>query len=862
MVHYVVIGGGVAGIACVQELLRFLTLPATSSSSIVNNSVSSSPSYSTAISSSPSLSSSSSVTLISASSTIKGIKNYVKVSDNLETFDIEDKTLASLQEEYGTTMLHIIHGIVTNITVPSSQLIIQLSTPDNFINDINYPTMVKTITLSYDKLCICTGAAPRLIIPNHPLIFGLRDTLSIEYLARYIQNQNIQRIGIIGNGGIALGLVYELSTLNKHLLQTSKLSNISPIQIPEILWGIKDSYIGNTFFDASASQFFLSDPELGIEIIYPEQHNTDSHSVPSLSSSSSLLSPIETGYTETVPMDNETTISDQLLTQSLTEMNVLESGIKGKGSLPVSESSSKAYASNTATGGSFIPLPQRIRRKRGRQDVGQPSTDIDTKNLLLTDTNINSQNQEEIATKSNNTLENESSINNTNHTTSTTKVSYGSSLGPSWVSTLREWLTNSTTDNTILQLQEHSPRHDKSSINTTVVNTLPTNTRIILETEVEITAIRGTGVSGAVEKLSDEQWHTIQELQSSINTQESSIIIPTPSVNHDNDNFPLHIQFSNNHRYGVDLIISATGVSPVIQMLPYVQPIASAPSILTLSPTLSTEYFNKESIFYVHADGGLIVNRHMQTTGSPNIYAAGDVASILWPRIMHHHHISENHTTIHQPSVWFQMRLWNQARIEGVYTARSMLNTLDPLEIDDGGMTFEIFAHMTKFLNKKVVLLGLFNGQGLGTDYELALRTSLITSYGIQNNKLINELTEISTDKSEKKQIYKTNNKRSPVQIQLRITPGQEYCKIIILHGKVVGAMLIGDTDLEETMEHLILNQLDIRKKKLLPHHYNTYRRNSDTNIPNDTMEEENEDEDDEPLDLLDPTIDIEDYFD
>ena len=48
-------------------------------------------------------------------------------------------------------------------------------------------------------------------------------------------------------------------------------------------------------------------------------------------------------------------------------------------------------------------------------------------------------------------------------------------------------------------------------------------------------------------------------------------------------------------------------------------------------------------------------------------------------------------------------------------------------------------------------------------------------------------------------------------------------------HGRVRGALLVGETDLEETFENLILNKLNVGAMG---------------------------------LDLLDPTIDIEDYFD
>ncbi|KAH0617121.1 hypothetical protein JD844_028799 [Phrynosoma platyrhinos] len=86
-------------------------------------------------------------------------------------------------------------------------------------------------------------------------------------------------------------------------------------------------------------------------------------------------------------------------------------------------------------------------------------------------------------------------------------------------------------------------------------------------------------------------------------------------------------------------------------------------------------------------------------------------------------------------------------------------------------------------IQKAVVLLGKYNAQGLGSDHEL----------------------------------------------MLRCTKGQEYVKVVMQNGRMLGAVLIGETDLEETFENLILNQMDLSR-------YGE--------------------------DLLDPNIDIEDYFD
>uniref|UniRef100_G3Q5R1 Pyridine nucleotide-disulfide oxidoreductase domain-containing protein 1 n=1 Tax=Gasterosteus aculeatus aculeatus TaxID=481459 RepID=G3Q5R1_GASAC len=179
----------------------------------------------------------------------------------------------------------------------------------------------------------------------------------------------------------------------------------------------------------------------------------------------------------------------------------------------------------------------------------------------------------------------------------------------------------------------------------------------------------------------------------------------------------------------------------------------------------SAELLNSPQQTPENDDGGLQVDDHMMTS-EPDVYAAGDVCTACW---------------VHS-ALWQQMRLWTQARQMGWYAGRCMAaNVLsESIELD---FCFELFSHITKFFNYKVVLLGKFNGQGLGPDHELLLRC----------------------------------------------TKGQEYVKVVLSGGRMVGAVLIGETDLEETFENLILNQMD-----LTPY----------------------------GEELLNPNIDIEDYFD
>ncbi|CAG0890154.1 unnamed protein product [Darwinula stevensoni] len=211
------------------------------------------------------------------------------------------------------------------------------------------------------------------------------------------------------------------------------------------------------------------------------------------------------------------------------------------------------------------------------------------------------------------------------------------------------------------------------------------------------------------------------------------------------ETWPLYVELTNGKIYGCDFLVSATGVIP------------SFPKVLSKVTELKVS----------PEDVGIMVDKEMRTSVA-DVFAAGDVCTPAWQR----------------SPLWFQMRLWTQARQMGHHAANCMVASFK----NEQGHTwsdfaFEVFAHMTQFFGFKVVLLGLFNGQGLGTDYE----------------------------------------------VLLRVTKGEEYVKAILKDGKLKGAILIGDTNLEETFENLLLNQMDLSPFK---------------------------------DDLLNPNIDIEDFFD
>lgn len=209
----------------------------------------------------------------------------------------------------------------------------------------------------------------------------------------------------------------------------------------------------------------------------------------------------------------------------------------------------------------------------------------------------------------------------------------------------------------------------------------------------------------------------------------------------DTNNWNVFVELSNGKIYGCDFLVSATGVLP------------------------NTEPFTKHSDLKIADDGGIIVDKCMRTNLN-DVFAAGDVCNASWEH----------------SEYWFQMRLWTQANQMGAYAAKCMISDLEETE-NFMDFCFEMFAHVTSFFGFKVILLGKYNGQGLGSDYEALLRCTM----------------------------------------------GREYVKVVLHEGRIHGALLIGETELEETLENLILNQMDVSQFG---------------------------------EDLLNPDIDIDDFFD
>ena len=109
----------------------------------------------------------------------------------------------------------------------------------------------------------------------------------------------------------------------------------------------------------------------------------------------------------------------------------------------------------------------------------------------------------------------------------------------------------------------------------------------------------------------------------------------------------------------------------------------------------------------------------------------------------------------------------------------------------------------------------------------LQINDNILSKINDSNNGIYCKSDEVFNESESNTPI--TSIQQDNLEVWIRVTPNEEYVKVIVYKGKVIGALLLGETDLEEVMENLILNQLDVSSIG---------------------------------IDLLDPDVDIEDYFD
>lgn len=216
------------------------------------------------------------------------------------------------------------------------------------------------------------------------------------------------------------------------------------------------------------------------------------------------------------------------------------------------------------------------------------------------------------------------------------------------------------------------------------------------------------------------------------------------------ERWPIYVRLTNHKVIGCDLLINAIGVRA--------------------NSFSNIEQNDSSNALQLAPDGGILVDRLMRTN-LPDVYAAGDCCTPYTNRLEQVDWLTgEIEMQFKQNQIqtehWHQIRLWTQARQMGIFMANSIAIAVKKQRLEDVALhsCFDLFTHITSFFGFKVILIGLFNGQHLDDRYEMLVR--------VEENK--------------------------------------QYVKVLVKDGKLKGCILIGDTDLEETFENLIINQLDI----------------------------------------------------
>jgi NADPH-dependent 2,4-dienoyl-CoA reductase/sulfur reductase-like enzyme len=152
IVRYIVVGGGIAGVCCAQEIARLKK----------HDSIE--------------------VVIITATELLKESAGVMKITNHLEELSVFERTADRFSLD--NPGIRVIHGSI--LSIDTSNKIVRLKDDSFFI---------------YEKLCICTGAQPKMIA-THPNIIGIRDLQSVAEMTERLSIA--RKVIIVGNGGIAL----------------------------------------------------------------------------------------------------------------------------------------------------------------------------------------------------------------------------------------------------------------------------------------------------------------------------------------------------------------------------------------------------------------------------------------------------------------------------------------------------------------------------------------------------------------------------------------------------------------------------------------------------------------------------------
>ncbi len=162
---YIVVGGGIAGVSCVDMLSQIL------------------------------YERDHKILLISPSQRVKAITNVFNVTPRLASFEVDE---VPSTDHFSTKNVQFLQDLVDTVIPEEKVIVTEASRRLKYLHG----------------LCLCHGAAPKLIEGQN--ILGLRDVESVKKLQERMRG--VQRVVIVGNGGIGE---------SKALLQTSARGSLS-----------------------------------------------------------------------------------------------------------------------------------------------------------------------------------------------------------------------------------------------------------------------------------------------------------------------------------------------------------------------------------------------------------------------------------------------------------------------------------------------------------------------------------------------------------------------------------------------------------------------------------------------------------
>ena len=732
--RYVVLGGGIAGVSCYLELCRVC----------VKGDV---------------------IILVSASDAVQRARNVSCAGSAREAFDVSRESLFNVGAAglaagaaAGVTALTI-RCIAERIDSDACRVLLrECESGGGVVVESESGASLRAdglVWLPFDRVCVATGAAPRHLLGNpHPLVYAPRDAAGIGALGAALRGA--RRVMIYGNGGIALGLWSEAPAI--------------AAEGTELLWVAREDFVGATLLTPAAAAFLLNETADVSQLPEPD----------AWAGRGGQGKGVGSADTSTLTPDND---DEAVLLAAALEAGFIH-GDKGGGK-GLREGKGKGEFTAAAT---LVPctavvqaLPRREgSRKRKRAPLLPPQPLPPLSEVLTAAAVVDSSPQprsDDAAV----------TVAAAVASSSSSAPPLGAAMGSHWAAALRGGADTAAS-----------------------VGGGRARPRIALVTGLEVVAVRGqVGTAGASGDLADGAWHTVLELCLSAKSASPSASAAAGTESEKAgpeagavaeleaeaeaeaeadaeagakvgagvgaeavaveaaQTWPLYVRLSDGREYGVDVLVSPIGVEPVTK--------AVARDDATRS-----------------ADGGLIVNARMQTSGGGGrIFAAGDVATVLWPRALA--------AARGVPLLWHQKRTWSQALASGLHAARCMAGAVDALEAADGGVAFELFHHQTQVAGRRVALLGAVGGTG-GSGGWGGGGGAQALARAVERDAKDHQGEVGQGGQSE-------GGQKDISAILVRAAPGDSFAQVLVLDGAVVGALLVGDTGLDETMENLMLNR-------------------------------------------------------